>query len=91
MDNNVQPDDLHDIMNFTAECCTLTSDDVAKFLDKIELPQYAEAFKARGITGKMLLEASTQLLTDLGVASPLHRMKITKLFRRELQGLSLDV
>ena len=74
------------LISAIAECCALTSDDVAKFLDKIELPQYTEAFRAKDITGKLLLEASTQLLTELGVASPLHQMKITQLFRRELQG-----
>ena len=34
----------------------------------------------------MLLEASTQLLAELGVVSALHQMKIVQLFRRELQG-----
>ena len=74
--------------NFTAECSTFTSDDVAKFLDKIELPQYSEAIRSKDITGKMLLGASNQELIELGVTSPLHRKKITKGFRRELQGLN---
>ena len=64
----------------------LTPDNVADFLTKIGLPQYAESFKTSCISGELLLEADPDVLTELGVTSPLHQMKIMQLFRRELAG-----
>lgn len=64
----------------------LTVDDIAEFLTKIKLPQYTQRFRDSDITGELLLEADPEILAELGVASPLHQMKIMQLFRRELQG-----
>ncbi len=64
----------------------VSPDGVAEFLIKIELPQYAQTFKDSDISGDFLLEADSEVLLALGVASPLHQMKIMQLFRRELRG-----
>ena len=64
----------------------LTVEDIAKFLTEIGLPQYVDKFKSSDITGELLLEADPEILAELGVASPLHQMKIMQLFRRQLQG-----
>lgn len=64
----------------------LSPDDVADFLTKIQLPQYAETFRSSEISGELLLEADSDDLEELGVRSHLHKMKIMQLFRRELEG-----
>lgn len=63
-----------------------TTDDVADFLTRIKLPQYVETFRAEDINGEILLGADPDILDELGVRSPLHKMKIMQLFRREIQG-----
>ena len=65
----------------------VTTEQVTDFLTKIGLPQYAEDFKTCDVSGDFLLEADLEILSDLGVSSPLHQMKIMQLFRRELQGI----
>ena len=50
------------------------------------MPQYADEFKDNDIDGKLLLEADSEVLLELGVQSPLHQMKIMQLFPRELLG-----
>ena len=51
--------------------------DVTSWLESIELPMHAEAFKAHSVNGKMLLALSDQdLYATLGVTSPLHRKKL---------------
>ncbi len=64
----------------------LSPNDVAAFLTKIQLPQYVESFRSSEISGELLLEADPEILEELGVASPVHQMKIMQLFRRELEG-----
>lgn len=64
----------------------LTPDDVADFLVRIELPQYCDIFRDSEISGELLLEADQDILSELGVSSPLHKMRIMELFRRELTG-----
>lgn len=50
------------------------------------MPQYAETFKSSDISGEVLLEADSEFFIELGITSPLHQMKITQLFPRELRG-----
>ena len=61
-------------------------DDVAHFLTNIGLPQYADEFKDNQIDGELLLKADSDVLSELGVESLLHQMKIMQLFPRELLG-----
>lgn len=63
----------------------MTPGDVAAFLVKIGLPQYSETFIDEEISGDVLLELDD--LSELGVKSPLHQMKIMQLFSRKLQGI----
>lgn len=64
----------------------MSPSDVADFLTRIQLPQYAQTFKKQEISGELLLAADTEILSELGVTSPLHQMKILHLFQRELEG-----
>jgi hypothetical protein len=51
--------------------------DVSDWLETIQLPMHAEAFKAHSVNGKMLLTLSDQdLYSTLSVVSPLHRKKL---------------
>jgi len=61
----------------TSAAVTWKTDEVVGWLQAIELPQHADAFKTHSVNGKMLLALSEQdLYSTLGVASPLHRKKI---------------
>ena len=64
----------------------VSAQQVADFLTKIQLPQYADEFLNSEISGEILLDADADILNELDVTSPLHQMKIVELFRRELQG-----
>ena len=64
----------------------ISSEDVAKFLSKIHLPEYANIFKSEDISGDVLLFAELETFSELGVTNPLHQMKIMHLFKRELKG-----
>ena len=63
-----------------------SSQDVAEFLERVELSQYAQKFKENEISGDVLLDADVEMLSALDVTSSLHQMKIMHLFPRELQG-----
>lgn len=65
-----------------------STSDVTNFLKKIELSQYVTSFAELDFSGDMLLQANAALLSKLGVESPLHQMKILRLFRRELGGMA---
>ncbi len=60
-----------------------STDDVAKFLRKIQLPQYQEKFLQEEIDGELLQVCGAEELNDIDVKSPLHQMKIVELFHRE--------
>lgn len=64
----------------------IDSDGVANFLRKIGLPQYADNIKEFDIDGKLLLEADSELLIELGIEDPQHQKRITRLFSQELLG-----
>ena len=66
--------------------CDFTVDDVATFLEKIDLSQYIEKFKEADISGDVLLEGDSEMFEELEVTSHLHQMKIAHLFRKELKG-----
>lgn len=63
----------------------MTPDDIANFLDKIGLSQYSDTIKDEDISGDVLLDILEDL-SQIGVDSPLHQMKIMQLFPRELLG-----
>ncbi len=63
-----------------------SADEVANFLDKIGLSEYAETFKDADISGEVLLDADSEMLSELSVSSSLHQMRIMQLFNRELLG-----
>ena len=61
-------------------------EEVTEFLTQAGLGQYVEAFREAQISGEVLLEADSEVLQELGVASAIDRLKIKELFRRQLQG-----
>ena len=63
-----------------------TTDDVADFMVRINLHQYSVIFKDSGIRGEELFDIDQEYLSELGVKSPLHQMRIVELFRRDLAG-----
>ena len=78
-------DDPTDSMMLLA-CKKFSSEDIAEFLSEIELSQYAESFKVEKISGEVLLEASQDMLFELGVSDSFHQMEIVQKFRRKLKG-----
>lgn len=67
-----------------ARCKSTT--EVADFLTKIGFSEYTESFRDGDISGEVLLDADPEMLTELGVETALHQMKIMQLFKRELKG-----
>lgn len=67
-------------------CKKFSANDVAEFLNEIELSQYAERFKAEEVSGEVLLEADHDLLAELGVSDSLHQVEIIQKFRQKLKG-----
>ncbi len=65
------------------------ADRVADVLDSMEFSNYAETFRNEDITGEVLLNADSEMFSELGVKSALHQMKISQLFIRELHGTTL--
>ncbi len=57
---------------------------MAKFLGRIQLPQYQEIFLQHNIDGVLLQACGVEELDDYGVKSPLHQIKIMELFQGEL-------
>ena len=69
-----------------AEQCT--PQQVQEFLDSIGMKEYVPVFKDLDISGDVLLMAGQGTgLEELGVTNPLHRLKISILFRRQLEGV----
>lgn len=61
---------------------------VQDFLTSIGMGEYIPAFKELDISGDVLLMSGQgRGLEELGVKNPLHRLKISILFRRQLEGL----
>ena len=62
---------------------------MCEFLREIGLEQYVGKFEEYGITGDVLYKAGQgKGLEELGVIDALHRLKISVLFRRKLEGES---
>ena len=53
-----------------------TPENVCQFLEEINLGQHVAAFSGEEINGEMLLEAEDEMLQELGVNSPIERLKI---------------
>ena len=49
---------------------------MGQFLEEINLGQHAAAFSGEEISGEVLLEATDEMLQELGVNSPIERLKI---------------
>ena len=49
---------------------------MSQFLQGIGLGQHAIAFNREGISGEMLLEATDEMLEELGVTSAVEMLKI---------------
>ena len=49
---------------------------MGQFLEEIGLGQHAAAFSGEEISGEVLLEATEEMLQELGVNSPIERLKI---------------
>ncbi len=62
---------------------------MAKFLRKIQLPQYQEKFLQEEIDGELLQACGAEELNDIDVKSPLHQMKIVELFHREIEKIEV--
>lgn len=60
--------------------------DLVTFLQSIQLDQYATAFEDFEINGELLVQFSDSDLKDIGIASALHRLKISTFFRRLVTG-----
>ncbi len=61
-----------------------SANDVAKFLGRIQLPQYQEIFLQQNIDGVLLQACGAEELNDYGVKSLSHQMKIMKIFQGKL-------
>ena len=59
---------------------------VADFLRRIGLGNYASKFQDEEVDGSILLMANKDTFDELGVKSTLDRVRIIVLYRRELQG-----
>ena len=59
---------------------------VANFLRRIGLGNYASKFQDEEVDGSTLLMASKDAFEELGVKSALDRVRIMVLYQRELQG-----
>ena len=77
-------DPIDDMMRLV--CKKFSANDVADFLNEIELSQYAEGFKTGEINGEDLLEADQDLLAELGASDSSHQVKIIQEFRKKLKG-----
>ena len=63
-------------------------DDVAAFLNEIEMMDYIEMLRAEEVNGLDLITMTDEALAELGVKSPLHRLKIKVLFERKLLNIT---
>ena len=67
----------------------MSCEQVCDFLRQIGLEQYVPKFEEYSITGDVLYRAGQGSgLEELGVMDALHRLKISVLFRRTLEGES---
>lgn len=65
----------------------MTSDDVALFLDALDLGcSYGDKFRAQGIDGALVAQATDQDLEEVGVALRLHRVRILE----AIEGLKMS-
>ena len=60
--------------------------DVTNFLASIKLDKYTKAFQENDISGDVLIIATPEDLTELGVESALDKLKILVGFKRHVEG-----
>jgi hypothetical protein len=60
--------------------------DVTNFLASIKLDKYTKAFQENDISGDVLIIATPDDLSELGVESALHKLKILVGFKRHVEG-----
>ncbi|CAM9397033.1 unnamed protein product, partial [Sphacelaria rigidula] len=53
--------------------------DVIRWLsERLQLPQYVQVFREASVDGLLLTELSSELLKEMGVSNPLHRLKLLR-------------
>lgn len=62
-------------------------EDVVKFLHHVKLGQYAAIFEEFEINGELLVQLPDNELKDMGIASALDRLKISKYFHQYITGV----
>lgn len=78
-----------DVQTMEQRAANYKTEDLVKFLQKIGLGQYSAVMQQNEIIGEYLVaEGADEVLSELGIASALDRLKINVLFRRELRGAS---
>ena len=65
-----------DIQTLERRAEDYTIEDVGQFLEDIGLSHHVDAFSSEEISGDMLLEATEEMLMELGVTSAVERLKI---------------
>jgi len=59
-----------------------TAEDIAKYLDSIDLGDYKPLFVNHGITGPALVAMREHDFAALGITTPLHRVKLEREIRK---------
>ena len=65
----------------------LSVQDVTNFLSSIKLDKYSAAFQENNISGDVLISATPDDLSELGVKSALDKLKILVGFKRHVHGV----
>ena len=65
-----------------------TPEHVGQFLEKIGLGHHVTVFTEGDISGEVLLEATEEMLKELGVSSPTERLKIKV---NAMEGLTMGI
>ena len=68
---------------------TLSTSDVSKLLDVMNLSQYRDIFQREHINGMLMSELDTDMLVELGIQNKLHRLRLIRIStgRDGVQGL----
>ena len=70
------------------EASKLSDEDVAEFLERIGLKHSADIVRENKFTGDIIYPAMNEdsSLEDLGITTPIERLRFRVLFKRELSG-----
>lgn len=56
----------------------MVADVITWLSERLQLPQYVQVFREASVDGLLLTELSGELLTEMGVSNPLHRLKLLR-------------